>query len=187
MTTGSVWLFGYGSLIWNPGFVYAERRKGVLRGWSLRFWQGSEDHRGTPQSPGRVATLVPDPEGRVVGAVYRIDGELEAIFAYLDHREKGGYERLRLDVVTDQGPLTVLAYVGTDHARHFVGPEDETLTASIIRTSVGPSGKNIDYLLNLHQALQEFGESDPHVSTLVSLIGGDMGPEKSEIVRTTTC
>ena len=170
MTTGSVWLFGYGSLIWNPGFAYAERRKAVLRGWSLRFWQGSEDHRGTPESPGRVATLVPDPEGRVIGAAYRLDGELEAIFAYLDHREKGGYDRLQFDVDTDHGALTVLAYIGTDQCRQFVGPEEESRTASIIRTSVGPSGKNIDYLLSLHQALEELGESDPHVTTLISLL-----------------
>lgn len=173
--TGSVWLFGYGSLIWNPGFVYAERRKAILSGWSLRFWQGSEDHRGTPESPGRVATLVPDPEGRVVGAAYRLNGEIEAIFAYLDHREKGGYDRLQLQVVTDHGPLTVLAYVGTDQCRQFVGPEEEAVTARIIRTSVGPSGKNIEYLLNLHRALQELGEVDNHVATLVSLL--ELAPE----------
>jgi cation transport regulator ChaC len=166
----SVWLFGYGSLIWNPGFTYAERRKATLQGWMLRFWQGSEDHRGTPQRPGRVATLVPCPEGRVVGAVYRIDGELEAILAYLDHREKGGYDRLQLSVSTEQGRLTALAYVGTSQCRQFVGPEDEELTASIIASSVGPSGKNLDYLLNLHQALRELGEQDPHVETLVSLL-----------------
>lgn len=168
--TGSVWLFGYGSLIWNPGFAYAERRKAILRGWSLRFWQGSEDHRGTPESPGRVATLVPAAEGRVVGAAYRIEGEVEAILAYLDHREKGGYDRLQLTLETDLGALRALAYVGPPHCREYVGPEEETLTARIIRRSSGPSGKNIDYLLELHRALRALGERDPHVETLVSLL-----------------
>ncbi len=164
-----VWLFGYASLIWNPGFVYAERRRAVLHDWSLRFWQGSEDHRGTPESPGRVATLVPDPGGRVIGAAYRIEGEVPSILAYLDHREKGGYERLEVGVTTEQGPLSVLAYIGTRRCRHFVGPEEESLTASIIRVSVGPSGKNIDYLLNLQKALEELQARDAHVDALVSL------------------
>ena len=166
----SLWLFGYGSLIWNPGFPYAERRKAVLHGWSLRFWQGSEDHRGTPESPGRVATLVPDPEGRVVGAAYRIEGERDAILAYLDHREKGGYDRLTFEVASELGPLSALAYIGTSQCRQFVGPEEEQLTARIIKSSIGPSGKNIDYLLSLHKALQDMGEVDPHVAALVSLL-----------------
>ncbi len=166
----SLWLFGYGSLIWNPGFAYAERRKATLQGWRLRFWQGSEDHRGTPESPGRVATLVRCPEGRVTGAVYRLDGDTEAILAYLDHREKGGYDRLDIEVATDQGAVSALIYIGGEHCREFIGPEEEALTASIIRTSVGPSGANVDYLLSLQQALSDLGASDPHVDSLVALL-----------------
>jgi cation transport regulator ChaC len=162
-------MFGYGSLIWNPGFVYAQRRKATLQGWALRFWQGSEDHRGTPDSPGRVATLVPWPEARVVGAVYRIDGDLKTILDYLDHREKGGYDRLRLKVSTEEGEVTALAYVGPPDSRQYVGPEDEAATARIIASAVGPSGKNIDYLLNLQRALADMGERDSHVDTLVRL------------------
>lgn len=166
----SVWLFGYGSLIWNPGFVYAERRKAVLSGWQLRFWQGSEDHRGTPESPGRVATLVPCPEGRVSGAVYRLEGETEAILSYLDHREKGGYERLSIEVATDGGAVEALIYIGGSHCREYVGPEEDAFTASVIRTSVGPSGANVDYLMSLQRALSDLGESDAHVDSLVSLL-----------------
>jgi cation transport regulator ChaC len=113
--------------------------------------------------------LVPDPGGRVIGAAYRIEGEVPSILAYLDHREKGGYERLEVGVTTEQGPLSVLAYIGTRRCRHFVGPEEESLTASIIRVSVGPSGKNIDYLLNLQKALEELQARDAHVDALVSL------------------
>lgn len=170
MSVSSVWLFGYGSLIWNPGFSYAERRKAILEGWSLRFWQGSEDHRGTPQSPGRVATLVPDPQGRVVGAVYRLEGQTDKILSYLDHREKGGYARKELVVITEQGLLSALSYIGPSTCREYVGPEDEALTAKVIQAAVGPSGRNIDYLMNLQGALKELGENDPHVDNLVSLL-----------------
>lgn len=169
-SVSSLWLFGYGSLIWNPGFVYAERRRATLQGWKLRFWQGSEDHRGTPESPGRVATLVRCCESRVTGAVYRLEGDTEAILAYLDHREQGGYERLSIEVATEHGPVSALIYIGGEHRREFIGPEEEALTASIIASSVGPSGANIDYLLHLQKALSDLGASDPHVDSLVSLL-----------------
>lgn len=148
----------------------------MLKGWSLRFWQGSEDHRGTPESPGRVATLVPATHGRVVGAVYRLEGDRQAILAYLDHREKGGYARLSLKVESDRGEVEALTYVGPPSSREYVGPEEESVTAAIIRRAVGPSGRNIDYLLNLHAALLELGESDSHVEALVRFLREEPDP-----------
>lgn len=145
-----------------------------LEDWQLRFWQASEDHRGTPEFPGRVATVVPRAGARVWGRAYLLPGQREDILAYLDHREKGGYERLPLRVIAESGePLSVLSYVGSAVGGSYVGPEEEPKTASIIGRAVGPSGKNIDYLRNLHHSLSELNRMDPHVDRLLSLVDFD--------------
>lgn len=166
------WIFGYGSLIWNPGFEYLESRVCVLQGWRLRFWQASEDHRGTPAFPGRVATIVPDDEGQVWGRAYLLPGRRQEIMAYLDHREKGGYERKTFEVVAeDESILASICYVGGREGGSYVGPEAEDATASVIRRAVGPSGKNVDYLRNLHSSLSEMDRMEPHVDRLLRLVG----------------
>ena len=82
-----VWLFGYGSLIWKADFPFVERREASIQGWSRRFWQGSDDHRGTRASPGRVVTLIEDEGASCKGMAYKV---LPDVFAHLDHREKNG-------------------------------------------------------------------------------------------------
>ncbi len=86
----AIWLFGYGSLIWKADFPYLERRPAHIHGWVRRFWQGSHDHRGTPEAPGRVVTLVREPGAVCHGMAYRITPE---VLAPLDVREKNGYLR----------------------------------------------------------------------------------------------
>ncbi len=73
--SGSVWIFGCGSLVWRPAFPYARRRRACVRGWARRFWQDSTDHRGTPDAPGRVVTLVPELDATCWGIAYRVEAE----------------------------------------------------------------------------------------------------------------
>ncbi|MBI5505646.1 MAG: gamma-glutamylcyclotransferase, partial [Deltaproteobacteria bacterium] len=91
----TTWIFAYGSLLWKPGFTYAEARPAFVRGWARRFWQGSTDHRGTEAAPGRVVTLVESDGAQCWGLAYRLAPTRAAeTLRMLDHRERGGYCRL---------------------------------------------------------------------------------------------
>src|SRR4051794_30875562 len=93
-TDEETWIFGYGSLVWRPSFPHAERQRAILKGYARRFWQGSTDHRGVPEAPGRVVTLIAEASARCVGVAYRVEpGDRDEVLAALDHREKGGYAR----------------------------------------------------------------------------------------------
>ncbi|WP_258239612.1 gamma-glutamylcyclotransferase [Pseudidiomarina homiensis] len=161
----SVWLFGYGSLIYKADFPYLQRHPAVIHGWQRRFWQGSHDHRGTPEAPGRVATLIEVPEARCAGMAYEVTPD---VFAHLDHREKNGYLRFFTTFAWLDEPATVegLVYVaGPDNAA-YLGPASEAEIATQIANSAGPSGPNSEYLLKLADALRALGEHDEHVFTI---------------------
>jgi cation transport protein ChaC len=156
-----VWLFGYGSLIYKTDFPYIERRAASIRGWERRFWQGSHDHRGTPQAPGRVVTLIPAAEAVCVGMAYLIAPET---FAPLDVREKNGYLRLATEFTLDDGRHTEgLVYIATPENAAFLGPASDRDIARHIAGSHGPSGPTRDYLTGLADALRTLRADDPHV------------------------
>jgi cation transport regulator ChaC len=170
----NVWIFGYGSLVWRPAFDYEAREPGWIEGWTRRFWQGSIDHRGVPDAPGRVVTLVPEASARCWGVAYRIASEqIDAVLGTLDHREQGGYERHFLDVHVSAGRTIegALVYVATEHNPNWLGPAPLSAIAGQIRRSTGPSGSNPEYILRLAEALRELGATDDHVFALAELVG----------------
>lgn len=157
----SVWLFGYGSIIFKADFPYLERRPAHIMGWTRRFWQGSHDHRGTLEAPGRVVTLVPQEGAPCAGMAYLITPE---VFAHLDHREKNGYLRLVTEIhFSETEKAEGLIYIASEENAAFAGPASELDIAHQIARAAGPSGRNSEYLLLLAQALRELGSDDAHV------------------------
>lgn len=162
----SVWLFGYGSLIYKVDFPFLEQRPATIEGWARRFWQGSHDHRGTPEAPGRVVTLIEQPGATCKGMAYRVSPE---VFQHLDVREKNGYLRFSTPMVFDDDSCTEgLVYIATEDNAAFLGPASSLDIARQIARSSGPSGPNSEYLLKLAEALRYLGDHDPHVFELES-------------------
>jgi len=165
-----MWIFGYGSLIWRPSFAFVERRKAWVEGWARRLWQGSPDHRGTPESPGRVATLVESAGERCGGLAYRIDPLLASeVLAELDHREKAGFDRVTLALHDDDGSVFAegIVYVAKTDNPHFLGDADADAIARHVDASRGPSGENIEYVRRLVEALADLGIHDPHLTAIL--------------------
>ncbi len=170
-----IWLFGYASLIYKVDFPILAKKKAAIQGWKRRFWQGSHDHRGTPDEPGRVATLVAENNEVCFGMAYQVS---EDVFEHLDHREKNGYLRYEVDIQlyedsSDSGSgsgsgseskiVKGLVYIAPTDNDAFLGHASEKEIAKHILRSVGPSGPNCDYLLDLADALRALNVDDAHV------------------------
>jgi glutathione-specific gamma-glutamylcyclotransferase len=164
----TLWVFGYGSLVWRPGMAVIEGHPGWVTGWTRRFWQGSPDHRGTPSAPGRVVTLVPEAGARCYGQVWRVAPD---VLAALDHREQAGYSRhVQPARLADGTSVDALLYVAEPDNPSWLGPATLAEMAAHIQRSHGPSGPNREYLLRLADVLSTQGVQDAHVAALASAV-----------------
>ncbi|HEY8564291.1 MAG TPA: gamma-glutamylcyclotransferase [Beijerinckiaceae bacterium] len=168
-----LWVFGYGSLMWRPGFAYLERRHARLQGYHRALCVLSHHHRGTPQRPGLVLGL--DRGGSCHGVAFRVEGaEAEATIAYLREREQvtSVYLERRLAVRLDDGRRTEAVTYIVDRAHpQYAGrlPEDEVLR--LVRQGVGVSGINPDYVRSTQEHLVGMGVRDPLLTRLAAALG----------------
>ncbi|CAL5220904.1 g2999 [Coccomyxa viridis] len=176
-----VWIFGFGSLIWRAGFEYQKRVEGYIKGYRRVFYQGSTDHRGTPEAPGRVVTLEEAPGSQCWGAAYLIAGtydEQQNTLAYLEWREKQYDLRVRVDVFGREslevpvvrGALTYIASADRVKNLNYAGPAPREAIAQQIASAIGPSGPNDEYLYGLVRALQEMGVHEEELMWLAGRV-----------------
>ncbi|CAG0912473.1 unnamed protein product [Notodromas monacha] len=173
-----LWVFGYGSLCWYPGFPYEKEIAGYIKGFSRRFWQGNTAHRGRPGKPGRVATLVKEPEGVTWGKAYELKDEIA--YEYLEQREGalGGYTHVLTwfwpledsTVIAEQ--VQVMVYMATPDSPQWLGPIDLSTLAAQVARSQGAAGHNAEYVLRLADFMRVTfpATKDDHLFELEALV-----------------
>ncbi|XP_014481394.1 PREDICTED: glutathione-specific gamma-glutamylcyclotransferase 1 [Dinoponera quadriceps] len=170
----ALWVFGYGSLCWHPGFSYSKSIAGYVKGFKRRFWQGNTTHRGTVEKPGRVATLIEDREDTVYGRAFQIQDS--AALPYLENREcaLGGYLTIIATFHSRDGAkqIPVVIYIATSENELWLGDAPLQTIARQITECSGPSGHNVEYLLRLAEFMHRYLPEvyDEHLFTLELLV-----------------
>jgi cation transport protein ChaC len=166
-------VFGYGSLIWHPGFRFRRAERALLRGAHRCLCLYSDHYRGTPERPGLVFGLAQG--GSCGGMAFEIDDSIwPEVLAYLRERELLGNvyrEVVRPARLTDGRVVHVLTYLAIETHPLFAGRLSLDEQLAIVAGAVGRSGSNRDYVLNTARHLQEIGIYDRQVAALAKLLG----------------
>jgi cation transport protein ChaC len=166
------WVFGYGSLMWRPGFPFIERRTAVLHGRRRAFCIYSVHHRGTYARPGLVLGLAPG--GAVRGAAYRVAGaQWPEVYAYLREREQPTetyFETWSEVKIDGDGKTRALVFLSDMKHAQWAGALTLDQQCELIAGATGLSGRNIDYLRDLVLHLREDGVRDQAMETLLKMV-----------------
>ena len=169
-----IWIFGYGSLMWHPGFDYVDRQVARLAGYHRCFCMRSIHHRGTPEAPGLVLALDAAAGAVCDGAAFAVASQKAAeTLAYLRQREliSAAYLEAEAAVVLadGRGVRAVVYVVDAGHVQYCGGlPLEEQ--AQIIAQAVGGRGPNDEYLFNTADHLAELGIADPDLIWLAERV-----------------
>ncbi|MCI5095478.1 MAG: gamma-glutamylcyclotransferase [Rhodobacteraceae bacterium] len=166
----TMWVFGYGSLLWNPGFPVARREVATLPGYARSFCMTSIHHRGTEEKPGLVLALDEVQDAACKGIALAVEeGHEERTLLELREREliSSAYVERDLEVHLDSGgSVTAVTYVIDPHHVQYCGGMPLEQQAQIIATAVGGRGPNTEYLYNTAEHLSEIGLHDADLDWL---------------------
>lgn len=172
--TGPVWVFGYGSLVWNPEMAHDASCPADLPGFRREMCISSIVHRGTPEQPGLVLGIRHQPGVRCHGYAFRLtEAERWASLRRLMARElvTDCYLPLWLDIELDDGrTVNALTMVVNEHHPRFVQPTLAEKVA-LIAAAHGPRGSNLEYLVNIAEHLRACGIEDDEVDALFRHLG----------------
>ena len=177
-TPEDLWVFGYGSLIWRPGFDFVERAGARLHGFHRSLCIYSHVHRGTPETPGLVLGL--DRGGICRGVAFRVPvDQAEETIDYLRAREQATavYLERRLAIRLDDGRrLNALTYIADRAHGQYAGRLPEAAVLGFVRQGKGVSGENPDYVRRTQEHLHEMGIHDPLLTHLVAELDKSASP-----------
>ncbi len=173
------WVFGYGSLMWNPGFPHAERVLATLPGYWRSFCMWSVHYRGTPEAPGLVLALDEHDGAECHGLGFRVAPEhSEKTLAELREREliSSAYlERVLEVVLADGRRVEAVTYVIDPHHDQYCNGLDLEAQAGVIAGAMGERGPNCEYLYNTAAHLDELGIEDADMAWLAQRVRGLVG------------
>lgn len=171
---GDFWVFGYGSLMWRPGFGHVETQRARLHGFHRALCVRSFVHRGTPDRPGLVLGL--DRGGSCIGLAFRVPGELGGeVMDYLRARElvTSVYIERRLPLMLGDGRrVEAVTYVVDRRHRQYAGALHAGEAAEAVRGAVGQSGPNEEYVLNTVRHLEALGIRDHWLEAVAARLQG---------------
>ncbi len=168
-TAMAFWVFGYGSLLWNPGFTPARKITACLHDYHRSFCMLSIHHRGSEDDPGLVLALDKQPGSRCTGVAFQVaENEEDDVLAMLREREliSSAYYEDTVDLVTEDGDtIQALAYIiKPDHVQYCqFGLEKQ---AQMIAHAIGERGPNTEYLFNTVDHLNQLGIKDDDLAWL---------------------
>jgi cation transport protein ChaC len=166
-----VWLFGYGSLMWNPAMHFAEHRGGLVRGWHRRYCLWLRMGRGSPESPGLMLAL--DRGGSAAGALFRIpasEARSELISPFRRELFSGSYDARWVRVDTDTGPVRAVTFVVNRRHPFYAGRLDAETIARHLAVATGSLGSCLEYLTRTQAALEALGKRDEYLNRLGDLV-----------------
>jgi glutathione-specific gamma-glutamylcyclotransferase len=169
---GEFWVFGYGSLMWRPGFEHAEQMRAKVNGYRRSLCIVSRVHRGTPERSGLVLGL--DRGGSCVGVAFRVEPAFrDEVIAYLRERElvtNAYFERLVCARLADGRQVQALAYVVDRRHEQYAGALHPEEAASRVVGRTGKSGSNEDYVINTVDHLKALGIRDHWLESVARMI-----------------
>lgn len=170
----TMWVFGYGSLLWNPGFPVARREVATLQGYARSFCMTSIHHRGSVEAPGLVLALDEIEGAHCKGLALAVAaGEETQTLDYLREREliSSAYLERDLMVALQSGEeVQAVTYVIDPHHAQYCGGMALEQQAQIIATAVGGRGPNTEYLYNTAEHLSEIGLGDAELEWLMARV-----------------
>jgi cation transport protein ChaC len=165
------WVFGYGSLMWNPGFAFVAKRVGTIYGFHRRFGQWSRINRGTPEHPGLVLTL--ERGGSCRGLAFRLGASVtRADLAKLWRREMAlrSYEPRWLDCHAGAERMAVLAFVVNRRCTGYAGRLSVEAVVQALSTARGKAGSAAEYLFHTQSVLEAHGIRDERIRRLAERV-----------------